>query len=132
MAHCACGLRPPCRACAKNTACKNSGCEDRLNSRYYLVLVQYTAKIFAHNIFRLVRGFKNPPLPRKQYHFRVANAQAAQDMTGFEFNAMAPVGLKDGTAIPLLVSHLITELPDPMVCLGGGDVDLKYATTPRG
>jgi prolyl-tRNA editing enzyme YbaK/EbsC (Cys-tRNA(Pro) deacylase) len=53
--------------------------------------------------------------------------QESEAMTGFEHNGMAPIGLKDGVSIPIIVSDKIAALDPPMVFLGGGDVDLKMA-----
>jgi prolyl-tRNA editing enzyme YbaK/EbsC (Cys-tRNA(Pro) deacylase) len=44
-------------------------------------------------------------------------------LTGFEHNAVAPIGCR--MKIPIIVSHRIAELQPSFFWLGGGEVDLK-------
>eukprot|EP01029_Cantina_marsupialis_P009557 TRINITY_DN222085_c0_g1_i1.p1 TRINITY_DN222085_c0_g1~~TRINITY_DN222085_c0_g1_i1.p1 ORF type:complete len:214 (+),score=55.21 TRINITY_DN222085_c0_g1_i1:80-643(+) len=102
----------------KNTKCVNKHCDDKTNSQYYMVIVQYITKLNAEKLFREVRGLKpeGDRPGRKKYNFQFASAAVAQEMTGFGFNAVCPFGsIKD---IPLVISKQVAELDS--IWLGGG------------
>jgi len=105
----------------ENTDCVNNDCLDPLNSKYYCVIIQYTTRLSSHKVFKFVRGLKNNEIPQKNYHFTLAKDGDA--LTGFDHNAVCPVGMK--TDMPIIVSKKLLELDPPYVWLGGGEVDLK-------
>ncbi|KAF2069571.1 hypothetical protein CYY_009112 [Polysphondylium violaceum] len=106
----------------ENTECVNSDTSIQSNSRYYAVIIQYTTKIQSHKIFKFIKNI-NPQESSKKFHFRLAPPEVTQQMTGFEFNAVCPVG--GNTRIPIIISKHIMDLPHGKAWLGGGEVDLK-------
>jgi len=104
-----------------STIPSSSGCEDPLNSRFYCVIIQYTARLLSHQVFKFVRGLKNNELPLKSYHFQLA--KNSETITGFEHNAVCPIGM--AVPIPIIVDKKITNLHPNYIWLGGGEVDLK-------
>lgn len=106
----------------ENTACAASDCVDPRNSRYYCIVVQYVAAINSQKIFNFVRELSHGP--RKAYHFHMASGARALELSGFEHNAISPVGMACGR-MPIILAREITRLPHDWFWLGGGQVDLK-------
>lgn len=106
----------------ENTACTASDCADPHNSRYYCIVVQYVAAINSQKIFNFVRELSHGP--RKAYHFHMASGARALELSGFEHNAISPVGMACGR-MPIILAREITRLPHDWFWLGGGQVDLK-------
>lgn len=110
----------------ENTRCTNEGCEDPLNSRYYCVVVQYTRKLNGEKVFRFVRNLNTGRgIARKNFNFQLAKDSAS--VTGFDYNAVTPVGMK--TRMPVIVAEEIMELNPKEFWLGGGEVSLKWRVT---
>ena len=106
----------------ENTSCTEAGCDDPRNSRFYCIVVQYVASVNSQKIFNFVRELSHGP--RKAYHFRMASSERALELSGFEHNAVSPVGMACGL-MPIILAREITQLPDDWFWLGGGQVDLK-------
>jgi len=106
----------------ENKGCKEADCSDPLNSRYYCIVVQYVASINSQKIFNFVRELSHGP--RKAYHFRMASSERAFELSGFEHNAISPVGMSCGL-MPIIMAREITQLKEDWFWLGGGQVDLK-------
>eukprot|EP00727_Mastigamoeba_balamuthi_P005241 m51a1_g14715 putative rho guanine nucleotide exchange (274) ;mRNA; r:169313-170266 len=104
----------------ENTACTRPDCSDRNNSRFYCIIVQYVAQISSQKIFKFVRSLC-PDSRKDDYHFRMADAEEARKLTGFEFNAVCPVGMAQ--PMPVIMAEPIARLQ--WLWLGGGQVDLK-------
>ena len=121
-------LGAPCVECLckslilENTSCTEPGCADPRNSRFYCIVVQYVAAVNSQKIFNFVRELSHGP--RKAYHFRMASSERALELSGFEHNAVSPVGMACGL-MPIILARDITLLPDDWFWLGGGQVDLK-------
>jgi len=47
----------------------------------------------------------------------------SNELTGFEHNAVSPVGIR--TRLPIILSHRIAQLRPDLFWLGAGEVDLK-------
>ncbi|CAH1453749.1 unnamed protein product [Lactuca virosa] len=75
-------------------------CSDRQNSKYYVVVVQYTARFM-----------------------RLAPEEISHNLTGFEHNGVTCVGMK--TDIPVILDEAIVKLNPDFFWLGGGEIDLK-------
>mmetsp|Transcript_35804 Transcript_35804/g.44397 ORF Transcript_35804/g.44397 Transcript_35804/m.44397 type:complete len:285 (-) Transcript_35804:128-982(-) len=94
------------------------------NSEYYCIILQYTHKLNNDRMSALVRNLnKTDKLSNNSYTFRFATPEESYDLSGFKFNAIAPVGMKKH--IPIIVASPVLELVPPTVYLGGGLVDLK-------
>mmetsp|Transcript_25800 Transcript_25800/g.72241 ORF Transcript_25800/g.72241 Transcript_25800/m.72241 type:complete len:153 (+) Transcript_25800:818-1276(+) len=101
-------------------------CEDWALSKYYMVCVQYTARLHAEKLHSFIRNLAasgGHSLSKKQVNMRLVPEDVNDRLTGFEHNAVAPVGC--ATNIPIIVSHKIAELQPDFFWLGGGEVDLK-------
>jgi len=109
-----------------NTQCKHDSFENRLDSKYYAIIVQYDVKMENERIIEAVRQLTPDPkdrLAKSRYNFRLVPEMLAMSLTGYDHNAMTPLGWKCA-AMPIFVSHHIVSLP--YMFLGGGGVDLKW------
>ncbi|KYQ93038.1 hypothetical protein DLAC_05647 [Tieghemostelium lacteum] len=106
----------------ENTECQHTSTKDPLNSRYYCIIIQYTSKIQANKINRFLKNLnKNNDL---KFNLSLAPPEISQQLTGFEYNAVAPLGTN--VPIPIIISKKIMELAhNGKVWLGGGEIDLK-------
>lgn len=125
------------QAASTNHLCKsiimeNTRCEGLLpgktltdpgNGKYYLVIVQYTAKLNAEKLKVLVKGLTEGALSKKQINMRLVAEEISQNLSGFGHNAVSPIGIK--TRLPIIFSHKIAELQPDFFWLGAGEVDLK-------
>ncbi len=66
-------------------------------------------------MFRFVRSLTN--LPRKKFHFRLADDSQSAALTGFGHNAVPPFGL--AIPIPIIVEESLLSLQPPVVWAGG-------------
>jgi len=96
--------------------------------RCVLVIVQYVAKLVHAKHAKLIDAVQQieasrglPAMGKKQYSFRLLDGDECASLTGFEYNAVTPLGLD----LPMLLSHKIAELPSGSFWMGGGHVDLK-------
>lgn len=106
----------------ENTHCVNKDCSDPNNSRFYIVVFQYTEKFNAEEVMRFIKD-KNEGLGKKKFGFRLANPEVSAELTGFGYNAVVPFGTK--TPIPIILSQKITELQPAFFWMGGGHEDCK-------
>lgn len=66
---------------------------DPANSRFYLVVVQYTDKINSQKLNNYVQHeLGGGKLGRKKYNFRLAPEDSAAELTGFIRNGVSPFG----------------------------------------
>ncbi|EFA85895.1 hypothetical protein PPL_01127 [Heterostelium album PN500] len=112
----------------ENTECVNQDMSDPFNSRYYLVIIQYTTKIQNQKVLKFVKSLQSQSssstaVSGANYRFTLAQSEASHAMTGFEYNAVCPIATK--VNIPIVISKSIFSLPNPTVWLGGGETDLK-------
>jgi prolyl-tRNA editing enzyme YbaK/EbsC (Cys-tRNA(Pro) deacylase) len=102
--------------CMENTKCTNEDCADPINSRFYLVVVQYTARLSQQKLEKYLHAMNNAPLNdarkigKSKFHMRLAKPEDAARLTGYAHGA---------------VSHAVAALPGGVVFLGGGEPDLK-------
>ncbi|CAG8533063.1 2167_t:CDS:2, partial [Gigaspora rosea] len=109
----------------ENTRCIHDNIDDPLNSKYYCVIVQYVGSINTQKLMNFVRGLKNKSISKKNYNFRVADAEKSIELTGFENNGVSPIGMNQ--KLPIIVAKSITELKPAVFYLGAGHVDWKLA-----
>jgi prolyl-tRNA editing enzyme YbaK/EbsC (Cys-tRNA(Pro) deacylase) len=62
---------------------------------------------------------------KKQYSIRMVSQETSDALSGFEHNAVTPIGMV--TPVPVLLSHHIKKLPEGRLWLGGGEVDVKMS-----
>ena len=113
--------------CMENTRCTRDDCEDPVNSRWYLVLVQYTARLSQQKLEKFLHQRNNEggrKVGKKAFHMRLAKEEDSERLTGYEHGAVTPFGTAE--RIPVLVSREMETLaPGGEFWLGGGEVDLK-------
>lgn len=98
-------------------------CSNPHNSKYYLIVIQYTARLNAEKLRHYVYKLSGGQVAKKWYNMRLAPEAASDELTGFEHNGVSPIGIK--TRIPIIMSHKIAELQPDTFFLGAGEVDLK-------
>lgn len=106
----------------ENTKGTRTDCEDKNNSRFYAVIIQYTSRLDTQMLFKFVRGLI-PGSSRNHYHFRSAKPEDVTKLTNAEFNGVCPVGNK--VNIPVILSARLTSLPSGFMYVGGGEPELK-------
>mmetsp|Transcript_14496 Transcript_14496/g.20339 ORF Transcript_14496/g.20339 Transcript_14496/m.20339 type:complete len:289 (-) Transcript_14496:292-1158(-) len=107
----------------RNTKTNATDCSDRTNSKYYMIVIQYTAKMNKEKLQKIVR-FLRPEkerMSKKSVNMRVASPEDGVMLSGFGHNAVTPLGM--AVKVPMIVSHRVLELP--YIWLGGGEVDVK-------
>ncbi|KAK9059197.1 hypothetical protein SSX86_021816 [Deinandra increscens subsp. villosa] len=98
-------------------------CSDRQNSKYYVVVVQYTARFSAESVKNFLYTINNGKIPKKRFNLRLAPEEISHKLTGFEHNGVTCVGMK--TDIPVILDEAIAKLHPDFFWLGGGEIDLK-------
>lgn len=99
-------------------------CSDRNNSKYYVVVVQYTARFNAEAVKNFLYTLNNGKIPKKKFNLRLAPEETSMNLTGYEHNAVTCIGMK--TDIPVILDEAITKLSPDFFWLGGGETDLKW------
>ncbi|XP_043716072.1 uncharacterized protein LOC122664358 [Telopea speciosissima] len=98
-------------------------CSDRNNSKYYLVVVQYTARFNAEAVKNFLYSLNNGKIPKKKFNMRLAPEDQSAKLTGYEHNAVTCIGMN--TTIPVILDEAIVKLNPDFFWLGGGEVELK-------
>ncbi|KAI3409647.1 uncharacterized protein J3R85_019036 [Psidium guajava] len=98
-------------------------CKDQNNSKYYVVVVQYTARLNAEALKNYLYELNDGKVPKKKFNLRLASEETSLMLTGFEHNAVTCIGMK--TEIPVILDEAIVKLNPDFFWLGGGEVDLK-------
>eukprot|EP01036_Dinobryon_divergens_P027899 gene27899-36753_t len=100
---------------------------DITNSQYYLVIVQYIAKINVNYLRTFIHELRSEQdrLSKKKFQFQLAPTAVSEALTGFGHNSVSPFGLK--TPIPVIVCRRCAELSPPFLMLGGGEVHVKLS-----
>ncbi|CAG8535915.1 31534_t:CDS:2 [Racocetra persica] len=109
----------------ENTRCIHDNIDDPLNSKYYCVIDQYIGSINTQKLMNFVRGLKNKSISKKNYNFRVADAEKSIELTGFENNGVSPIGMNQ--KLPIIIAKSITELKPAVFYFGAGHVNWKLA-----
>lgn len=109
----------------ENTACDHYNTSDASYSRYYCVIIQYEAKFDAELLRNLIHKLRDPGdrLPRKRFHFVLADEEISHLLTGFNHNAVSPFGLL--SKIPIVICSQCCQVNPSYIYLGGGDVHVK-------
>ncbi|XP_006358353.1 uncharacterized protein [Solanum tuberosum] len=98
-------------------------CSDRNNSKYYVVVVQYTARFNAETVKNFLYTLNDGNIAKKKFNMRLAPEETSIKLTGFEHNGVTCVGMK--TDIPVILDEAIAKLNPDFFWLGGGEIDLK-------
>ncbi|KAM3242719.1 hypothetical protein ACQJBY_054990 [Aegilops geniculata] len=98
-------------------------CSNPKNSKYYVVIVQYMARLNAENIKNFLYTLNESQIPKKRFNMRLAPEDESLILTGFVHNGVTCIGMK--TDIPVIIDEAITKLDENFFWLGGGEVDLK-------
>eukprot|EP00850_Spirogloea_muscicola_P005416 SM000024S07878 [mRNA] locus=s24:1025102:1026357:- [translate_table: standard] len=98
-------------------------CRNANNSKYYVIVLQYTARLHAEKVRVFVHSLSGGQVPKKRYNMRLAPEDESAELTAFEHNAVTPIGMR--TRIPVILSEAIIKLEPPFFWMGGGEVDLK-------
>lgn len=98
-------------------------CSNRNNSKYYVVVVQYTARFNAEMVKNYLYSLNEGRVPKKKFNLRLAPEEISNSLTGFEHNAVTCIGMK--TDIPVILDEAIVKLSPDYFWLGGGEVYLK-------
>ncbi|KAE9459413.1 hypothetical protein C3L33_08675, partial [Rhododendron williamsianum] len=78
-------------------------CSDRNYSKYYVVVVQYTARFNAETVKNFLYALNDGRIPKKKFNLRLAPEEISQKLTGYEHNGVTCVGMK--TDIPGVFLH---------------------------
>jgi len=117
----------------QNTKCKHTNYDDWLDSKYYLVIVQYTARLNNEKLVKLLRDAQakanREPIGKKNFNFRLCPADVSQQLTGFGHNAVSPIGTTH--KLPVIMSDKVMAFAENdsnsnYIWLGGGEVNLKW------
>uniref|UniRef100_A0A0E0CPE6 YbaK/aminoacyl-tRNA synthetase-associated domain-containing protein n=1 Tax=Oryza meridionalis TaxID=40149 RepID=A0A0E0CPE6_9ORYZ len=98
-------------------------CSNPKNSKYYVVVVQYMARLNADSIKNFIYALNEKQIPKKRFNMRLAPEEESLKLTGFVHNAVTCIGME--TDIPVIIDEAITKLDKDFFWLGGGEVDLK-------
>ncbi|CAM0944637.1 unnamed protein product [Alopecurus aequalis] len=98
-------------------------CSNPKNSKYYVIIVQYMARLNAENIKNFLYALNENQIPKKRFNMRLAPEEESCMLTGFVHNAVTCIGME--TDIPVIIDEAITKLDEDFFWLGGGEVDLK-------
>ncbi|XP_068635774.1 uncharacterized protein [Aristolochia californica] len=98
-------------------------CSDRNNSKYYIVVIQYTSRLNAENVKNFLYSLNNGKIPKKRFNMRLAPEEESAKLTGYEHNGVTCIGMN--TDIPVILDESISKLDPDFFWLGGGEVDLK-------
>ncbi|ETO15615.1 hypothetical protein RFI_21751, partial [Reticulomyxa filosa] len=85
---------------------------------------QYVTKLCSEKIMKFVRYINGYEISKKNFKFRLASPEESLQVTGFDHNAVTPIGIKYSD-IPIILSHRVLELGH--FWMGGGEVDVKIA-----
>lgn len=102
----------------RNSKCIHDDCNDRTNSKYYLVLFPYTKKLHQQKLKKFAKSLGRKS--NKYYKFSLASIEDTRAMTGFEYNTVTPVGIGN---IPVIISHHIVHLKQ--FWMGSGSLHIK-------
>jgi prolyl-tRNA editing enzyme YbaK/EbsC (Cys-tRNA(Pro) deacylase) len=97
--------------------------------KYWLVIVQYTAKLHSDKLRAFVQKAHEGKLSKKQINMRLCPEDVSNELTGFEHNGVSPIAIK--TRLPIILSHKIAALHPDVFWLGAGEVDLKVGMSAK-
>ena len=100
-------------------------CREAGRVKYVCVVVQYDGPNLNRekltDVVQAMEGSK--AVGKKQYNMRMVDGDVSAALSGFEHNAVTPLGM--ATPLPVVLSARIAKVPDGQLWLGGGEPDLK-------
>ncbi|KAG2378323.1 hypothetical protein C9374_008466 [Naegleria lovaniensis] len=110
----------------ENSKCVKTDCSERSNSKFYCVIVQYSAKFNSKKLTKFVRELNQGKLGKKQFVFSLADANKAFELTGYDYNGVSPVPLpsKEHVNVPIVLDKKIVD-DHKQFWVGGGTEDWK-------
>ncbi|KXZ54798.1 hypothetical protein GPECTOR_4g869 [Gonium pectorale] len=107
------------------------GWDDPYHSKYYCVIVQYTARLHADKLKMALLELGGRKFGRQYYNMRLAPEEVNDALTGYSHNAVTPIAMRE--RLPMVLSHRIAALADEEgeFWLGAGEVDLKVCLKVR-
>jgi prolyl-tRNA editing enzyme YbaK/EbsC (Cys-tRNA(Pro) deacylase) len=106
--------------------CDESDYSDISNSKYYCVVVQYTAKIDTDELALAIINLRKPGESRlgtSYFNFQLAPESVSGELTGFAHNGVSPFGMRN--ALPMLICERALATNPPMLWFGGGHPRVK-------
>ncbi|KAL0049697.1 hypothetical protein WJX82_007867 [Trebouxia sp. C0006] len=97
--------------------------------RYYLVIVQYAAKLHGEKVKRFLHK-NNGKLGTQYFRPRQAAFETSEKLSGYPSGSVTPVGLK--TPLPIILSHEIAKLQPDFFWMGGDPAELLATTSVGG
>ncbi|KAL7160348.1 hypothetical protein ABFS83_01G088800 [Erythranthe nasuta] len=98
-------------------------CSNRNYSKYYVVVVQYTARFNAEIVKNFLYTLNDGKIAKKKFNMRLAPEEISRKLTGYEHNGVTCIGMK--TDMPVILDEAIVKLNPDFFWLGGGEIDLK-------
>ena len=92
------------------------------NPQFICAILQYSSRLNADAVKKAVSD-SNPSIPKSKFNFQLAHTDDSARLTGYEHNAVVPIGMK--TTLPIILSDKITQLQPNHFWLGAGQVDVK-------
>jgi hypothetical protein len=87
-----------------------------------MLIINYTSRMHSHKVFRFVRSLSN--LPRKRFHFRLADDALSARLSGYGHNAIPPLALAE--PVPVIVDQRLLELSPPIFYAGGASLRRSF------
>lgn len=110
-----------------NTKASEADCQLEGYRRYLLVVVQYAHKLDPEKLKRWTHSLWDGKIPKKRFNWRLCSPEDNDRLTGFQHNAVSPVGTAE--KLKIVVAKRITELTPDFFWMGGGETDLKLGMT---
>ncbi|KAF0932245.1 hypothetical protein E2562_008749 [Oryza meyeriana var. granulata] len=82
-------------------------CSNPKNSKYYVVVVQYMARLNADSIKNFIYALNEKQIPKKRFNMRLAPEEESQKLTGFVHNAVTCIGME--TDIPFKCGGVLDD-----------------------
>lgn len=77
----------------------------------------------AEKLKNFLHKLNDGAVSKKGFNMRLAPQEDSDRLSGFEHNAVSPIGFH--TPIPIILSHKIASLQPGFFFIGAGEVDLK-------
>ena len=104
-----------------NANCNHEHFSDAKDSKYYMVIVQYTTKLNTESLNKFLAKFSG--VSNSRVNMRLCSAEKSVFLTGYSHNSVTPIGCKSN--LPIIVAEPITLLGAGYFWLGGGEIDVK-------
>ncbi|KAB5564374.1 hypothetical protein DKX38_004428 [Salix brachista] len=110
-------------------------CSDCNNSKYYVVVVQYTARFNAETVKNYLYALNDGKIAKKRFNLRLAPEETSIKLTGFEHNAVTCIGMKTNIPVNILTissQHCIGSRNELIRCSDLLDASEHFVSLFRG